>query len=79
MAGTPDYAALYPPWTILCHWMGNGWPPPIETLGWKYSGVANLAGVISLLAGLFMWVTSLPPVRKKNFELFFYMHQQGFL
>ncbi|XP_057965737.1 ferric reduction oxidase 7, chloroplastic-like isoform X2 [Malania oleifera] len=46
-----------------------------EILEWKDIGVANLAGVISLLAGLFMWVTSLPPVRKQNFELFFYTHQ----
>ncbi|KAK6915807.1 Ferric reductase transmembrane component-like domain [Dillenia turbinata] len=44
-------------------------------LEWKDIGVANLAGVISLLAGLFMWVTSLHPVRKQYFELFFYTHQ----
>lgn len=37
--------------------------------------MANLAGVISLAAGLLMWLTSLPPVRKSNFELFFYTHQ----
>ncbi|XP_045804558.1 ferric reduction oxidase 7, chloroplastic-like isoform X1 [Trifolium pratense] len=46
-----------------------------ELLEWKDIGVANLAGVISLVAGLFMWVTSLPGVRKWNFELFFYTHQ----
>ncbi|XP_057502904.1 ferric reduction oxidase 6-like [Actinidia eriantha] len=46
-----------------------------EILEWKNIGVANLPGVISLVAGLFMWVTSLPPVRKQNFELFFYTHQ----
>jgi len=44
-------------------------------LEWRDVGVANLAGVISLIAGLLMWVTSLPPVRKWNFELFFYTHQ----
>ena len=37
--------------------------------------MANLAGVISLAAGLLMWVTSLHPVRKRFFELFFYTHQ----
>lgn len=37
--------------------------------------MANLAGVISLSAGLLMWVTSLHPVRKHYFELFFYTHQ----
>ncbi|RXH92171.1 hypothetical protein DVH24_033067 [Malus domestica] len=44
-------------------------------LDWKDIGVANLPGLISLIAGLLMWVTSLPPVRKLNFELFFYTHQ----
>ncbi|XP_022765290.1 ferric reduction oxidase 7, chloroplastic-like [Durio zibethinus] len=46
-----------------------------ELLDWKNVGIANLPGVISLLAGLFMWVTSLHPVRKDYFELFFYTHQ----
>lgn len=47
----------------------------LQLLEWKEVGVANLPGVISLLAGLFMWVTSLHPVRKNYFELFFYTHQ----
>lgn len=47
----------------------------MQLLEWKDIGVANLAGVISLLAGLFMWLTSLPGVRRINFELFFYTHQ----
>ncbi|CAI9101450.1 OLC1v1038780C1 [Oldenlandia corymbosa var. corymbosa] len=46
-----------------------------ELTNWKNVGVANLPGVISLLAGLLMWVTSLPGVRRINFELFFYTHQ----
>ncbi|XP_059446528.1 ferric reduction oxidase 7, chloroplastic [Corylus avellana] len=46
-----------------------------EILEWKDIGVANLAGVISLSAGLLMWLTSLYPVRKHKFELFFYTHQ----
>ncbi|KAF3440643.1 hypothetical protein FNV43_RR18927 [Rhamnella rubrinervis] len=46
-----------------------------QIMEWKDIGVANFAGVISLLAGLLMWVTSLAPVRKLNFELFFYTHQ----
>jgi hypothetical protein len=49
--------------------------PSLQLLEWKDIGVANLAGVISLVAGLFMWVTSLPGVRKWNFEMFFYTHQ----
>ncbi|KAL6650777.1 hypothetical protein ACP70R_009702 [Stipagrostis hirtigluma subsp. patula] len=48
----------------------------LEEMGqWKEIGVANLPGVISLAAGLLMWVTSLHPVRKRFFELFFYTHQ----
>ncbi|OIT32885.1 PREDICTED: ferric reduction oxidase 7, chloroplastic-like [Nicotiana attenuata] len=46
-----------------------------ELIQWKSVGVANLPGVISLAAGLLMWVTSLPGVRRQNFELFFYTHQ----
>lgn len=46
-----------------------------ELRQWKNEGIANLPGVISLLAGLLMWVTSLPGVRRWNFELFFYTHQ----
>nr|XP_043620548.1 ferric reduction oxidase 7, chloroplastic-like [Erigeron canadensis] len=46
-----------------------------ELTDWKKVGISNLPGVISLIAGLFMWVTSLPPVRRLNFELFFYTHQ----
>ncbi|KAM0855991.1 hypothetical protein ACQ4PT_049409 [Festuca glaucescens] len=46
-----------------------------EIIQWKEIGVANLAGVISLVAGLLMWATSLHPVRKRYFELFFYTHQ----
>lgn len=41
----------------------------------KSIGVANLPGVISLVAGLLMWFTSFHTVRKKYFELFFYTHQ----
>lgn len=46
-----------------------------EMIQWKEIGVANLPGVISLAAGLLMWGTSLHPVRKRFFELFFYTHQ----
>ncbi|VYS69839.1 unnamed protein product [Arabidopsis thaliana] len=42
---------------------------------WKATGIAVLPGVISLVAGLLMWVTSLHTVRKNYFELFFYTHQ----
>ncbi|KAM3762841.1 hypothetical protein ACB098_01G375900 [Castanea mollissima] len=44
-------------------------------LEWADAGVAHLAGVISLTAGLLMWMTSLYPVRRNKFELFIYTHQ----
>lgn len=47
----------------------------IELLDWRNIGIAILPGVIALLAGLLMWFTSLHPVRKNYFELFFYTHQ----
>jgi ferric-chelate reductase len=41
----------------------------------KSDGGANFAGVICYAFFLVIWVTSLPPVRKQYFELFFYTHQ----
>ncbi|KAG0480586.1 hypothetical protein HPP92_011444 [Vanilla planifolia] len=46
-----------------------------EIQEWNDIGIANFPGVISLAAGLLMWVTSLRPVRRAYFELFFYTHQ----
>ncbi|KAK8934022.1 Ferric reduction oxidase 6 [Platanthera zijinensis] len=46
-----------------------------QILEWKEIGIANLPGVISLTAGLLMWVTSLRPVRRTYFQIFFYSHQ----
>ncbi|XP_020571375.1 ferric reduction oxidase 6-like [Phalaenopsis equestris] len=46
-----------------------------QILNWRDIGIANLPGVISLSAGLLMWVTSLHPVRRAYFEVFFYTHQ----
>ncbi|CAA7027473.1 unnamed protein product [Microthlaspi erraticum] len=44
-------------------------------VGWQSKGIAVLPGVISLAAGLLMWVTSLHYMRTHYFELFFYTHQ----
>ncbi|KAG0558552.1 hypothetical protein KC19_10G036900 [Ceratodon purpureus] len=45
-------------------------------LEWPAHEIANLPGLIALLAGIAMWVTSFGWVRNKyNFELFFYTHQ----
>lgn len=42
---------------------------------WQKMGIANLPGVIALVAGLFMWPTSLARVRRHHFNLFFSVHQ----
>ncbi|KAJ8752937.1 hypothetical protein K2173_008672 [Erythroxylum novogranatense] len=45
-----------------------------EMLKWDKFSISNVAGEISLLAGLVMWPTSLKQFRRKLFELFFYTH-----
>ncbi|WCJ22771.1 ferric reduction oxidase 2 [Euphorbia peplus] len=45
-----------------------------EVLKWDKVGVSNVAGELSLLAGLGLWVTTFPQIRQKMFELFFYAH-----
>ncbi|KAK9143822.1 hypothetical protein Syun_013222 [Stephania yunnanensis] len=45
-----------------------------EMIKWEKTGISNLAGEISLLAGLAMWATTFPRIRRKMFELFFYTH-----
>lgn len=46
----------------------------LQMLKWDKVGVSNVAGEIALLAGLFLWVTTIPRIRTKVFELFFYAH-----
>lgn len=43
-------------------------------LKWDKIGVSNLAGEIALVTGLAMWLTTIPRIRRKFFELFFYTH-----
>ncbi|RDY12944.1 Ferric reduction oxidase 2, partial [Mucuna pruriens] len=45
-----------------------------EILKWNKVGVSNVAGAVSLLAGLIMWAATLPSIRRKAFELFLYTH-----
>ncbi|XVE64268.1 hypothetical protein DITRI_Ditri07aG0087100 [Diplodiscus trichospermus] len=45
-----------------------------EVLKWDKVEVSNVAGEIALLSGLAMWATSLPKIRRKMFELFYYTH-----
>ncbi|RZR75320.1 hypothetical protein BHM03_00054632 [Ensete ventricosum] len=42
---------------------------------WDNTGIANVPGEIAILAGLLMWATTFPRIRRKMFELFFYTHQ----
>ncbi|KAI4383892.1 hypothetical protein MLD38_009682 [Melastoma candidum] len=42
---------------------------------WKSDGGAKLAGIIGYSFGLLMWITTIPPIRRRYFELFFYIHQ----
>ncbi|MCI14738.1 ferric reduction oxidase 2-like, partial [Trifolium medium] len=44
------------------------------TFKWSKVGISNVAGVVALLAGLTMWAATLPRIRRKFFELFFYIH-----
>ncbi|KAG5004965.1 hypothetical protein AAZX31_10G219400 [Glycine max] len=46
----------------------------LEIFKWNKIGVSNVAGAVSLLAGLILWAATLPSIRRKAFELFFYTH-----
>lgn len=41
---------------------------------WQRTGRIYLAGETALVTGLVMWMTSLPQIRRKKFELFYYTH-----
>lgn len=45
-----------------------------QMLRWDNIAVSNVAGETALVAGLAMWMTSIPRIRQKIFELFFYTH-----
>ncbi|KAG5092652.1 hypothetical protein JHK82_051430 [Glycine max] len=45
-----------------------------KMLEWKKTGISNVAGEVALLAGLSMWIATIPRNRRKVFELFFYTH-----
>ncbi|EEF46631.1 ferric-chelate reductase, putative [Ricinus communis] len=47
---------------------------PSELISWTPTDGANLAGIINIFFGWSIWITSLPFVRPKNFELFYYTH-----
>ncbi|KAK9119829.1 hypothetical protein Scep_017922 [Stephania cephalantha] len=45
-----------------------------EMWKWQSTGRVYLAGEIALFTGLVIWITSLPWIRRKQFELFYYTH-----
>ncbi|XP_019432218.1 PREDICTED: ferric reduction oxidase 2-like [Lupinus angustifolius] len=45
-----------------------------QMLKWDKVGISNLAGEIALTFGLIMWIATIPRIRRKFFELFFYTH-----
>lgn len=47
---------------------------PQKITKWQRTGRINLAGEITLVTGLVMWITSLPQMRRKRFEIFYYVH-----
>ncbi|CAB4280702.1 unnamed protein product [Prunus armeniaca] len=45
-----------------------------EIWEWQKTGRIYLAGEICLVTGLVIWITSLPQIRRKQFEIFYYTH-----
>ncbi|KAF8111499.1 hypothetical protein N665_0074s0032 [Sinapis alba] len=45
-----------------------------QMLEWDRTAISNLAGEIALVAGLLMWATTYPAIRRRCFEVFYYTH-----
>ncbi|KAH7550520.1 hypothetical protein ACOSQ2_024418 [Xanthoceras sorbifolium] len=45
-----------------------------EVWKWQKTGRIYLAGEITFVTGLVMWITSLPQIRRQKFEFFYYTH-----
>ncbi|KAK6925854.1 FAD-binding 8, partial [Dillenia turbinata] len=45
-----------------------------QVLKWPKVGISNVAGEVTLVAGLALWATTFSSIRRKRFELFFYTH-----
>lgn len=41
---------------------------------WQNTGRIYLGGEMCLVTGLVIWITALPQIRRKNFEIFYYTH-----
>jgi ferric-chelate reductase len=51
----------------------------MQMLRWDFADVSNVAGEIALLIMLAIRATSIPRIRRKMFELFYYAHHLYFL
>ncbi|CAH8336710.1 unnamed protein product [Eruca vesicaria subsp. sativa] len=45
-----------------------------QMVEWDRTGISNIAGEIALVAGLVMWATTFPAIRRRFFEVFYYTH-----
>ncbi|KAJ8752032.1 hypothetical protein K2173_001058 [Erythroxylum novogranatense] len=54
-------------WGVSHHFQEEAWR-------WQRTGRIYLAGEIALVVGIVIWITSLPQIRRKRFEIFYYMH-----
>lgn len=62
-----DYYFMYiTSWRSWIHW--------IQLLKWEAVGGSIIAGGLALVCGLIMWITAIPRIRRKIFELFYYTH-----
>lgn len=52
----------------------NGALTLTQALEWSKTYVSNVAGEIASVIALAMWLTSIPRIRRKMFEVFFYTH-----
>lgn len=57
------------PFSLLISWFF------MQLMKWNKRDVSYFPGLVSLVVGLLMWLTALNPVRRRNFELFYYTHQ----
>uniref|UniRef100_A0A0D9XBR3 ferric-chelate reductase (NADH) n=1 Tax=Leersia perrieri TaxID=77586 RepID=A0A0D9XBR3_9ORYZ len=47
----------------------------VKLIKWSKTHIANVPGELALLAGFALWATTLPRIRRRKFELFYYTHQ----
>lgn len=45
-----------------------------QIVKWQSVGRVNIAGAIALATGLIIWITSLPQIRRKQFQIFYLTH-----